>query len=173
MKPKDIILKSYLISLIFLLDNGGYAQSRQIDIRPKIQNIVIKLQNESTLHLGSPVGFSGIAETNNKYYKLYKKLEANSTDKELIFLTKNQHKTIVLYSFLILQTRNYPQLKDIFLTHVNDTADVWIAGGCTGTIDKVNSFMLRQLNPGLVDKEGPYLTKSDYDHYLTLTSKND
>src|SRR5260370_1027980 len=74
------------------------AQTKQYDVRPDVQNIVSALKKESTLHLGAPVGFAGIPETKNKYYKLYQKLSTEATDEELVSLTSDNSKTIVLYS---------------------------------------------------------------------------
>jgi hypothetical protein len=136
------------------------------EIRPSIQRITSKLIKETTLHLGAPVGIGGIPETNNKYYRLYQKLGEKATDKELVSLTDDKSKTVVLYSFLILYSRNYPGLKEIFQKNIKDTSEVWIAGGCTGFSDKVNTFMLRQLNPAYMDSRQPYLTQSEYDKYM-------
>jgi hypothetical protein len=72
----------------------------------------------------------------------------------------------VLYSFLALNSRNYKGLKEVFLKNSKDTSDIWIAGGCTGVVDKVNTFMLRQLNPANMDSRQPYLTQEEYDNYL-------
>lgn len=141
-------------------------QGAQNDFRPGIQRIVSKLRKETTLHLGAPVGFAGIPETNNKYYKLYQKLNSKATDTELLSLTNDNSKTIVLYSFMILYSRNYSDLKEVFLKNIKDTSDVWIAGGCTGSIARVNTFMLRQLNPAYMDSRQPYLTQEEYDKYM-------
>jgi hypothetical protein len=142
------------------------AQPTPTNIRPGIQNIVSELKKEKTLHLGSAVGYAGIRETNNKYYKLYQKFKAKATDEELLSLTSDNSKTIVLYSFLVLYSRNYNGLKEVFLKNIKDTSYIWIAGGCTGVLDKVNTFMLRQLNPAYMDSRQPYLTQEEYDNYL-------
>ncbi len=141
-------------------------QTTMSDIRPGIQNIVSNLRKETTLHLGAPVGVAGIPETNNKYYRLYQKLSSKATDKELVILTNDNSKTVVLYSFLILYSRNYSDLKEVFLKNIKDTSEIWIAGGCTGSLDKVNAFMLRQLNPAYVDSRQSYLTQIEYDKYM-------
>lgn len=154
------------IALLFIVCLQSVGQSTQVDIRPNIQRLVTKLSKEQTLHLGAPVGFAGIPETNNKYYKLYQKLSSKATDKELVALTNDNSKTVVLYSFLILYSRNYADLKEVFLKNIKDTSDVWIAGGCTGSIARVNTFMLRQLNPAFMDSRQPYLTQEEYDRYI-------
>jgi hypothetical protein len=154
------------VLLLFVLCLAVVGQTEQNDIRPSIQRIVSKLSKETTLHLGAPVGFSGIPETNNKYYKLYQKLSSKATDKELVSLTNENSKTVVLYSFLILYSRNYSDLKQVFLKNIKDTADVWIAGGCTGSVTRVNTFMLKQLNPAYMDSRQPYLTQEEYDKYI-------
>src|SRR6266542_934828 len=48
------------------------AQTRQTP-RPEINRLVDKLKKEDEVHFGYPVGYAGIPETNNKYYKLYLK----------------------------------------------------------------------------------------------------
>ena len=159
-----LVFSFFTLSFLFCLQSVG--QSTQVDIRPNIQRLVTKLSKEQTLHLGAPVGFAGIAETNNKYYKLYQKLSSKATDKELVALTNDNTKTVVLYSFLILYSRNYTDLKQVFLKNIKDTSDVWVAGGCTGSIARVNTFMLRQLNPAYMDSRQPYLTQDEYDRYI-------
>lgn len=149
------------LSFAFCLQVIG--QTSQSDIRPGIQRIVSKMRKETTLHLGAPVGSAGIPETNNKYYKLYQKLNSKATDKELVILTNDNSKTIVLYSFLILYSRNYSDLKEVFLKNSKDTSEVWIAAGCTGSIARVNTFMLQHLNPAYMDSRQPYLTQKEYE----------
>lgn len=162
------MLKQFFVTvtLSFVFGLTLVGQAIQVEIRPGIQRIVSKLRKETTLHLGSPVGFAGIPETNNKYYKLYQKLSTKATDKELVSLTNDKAKTVVLYSFLILYSRNYGELKEVFLKNSNDTSDVWIAGGCTGSATRVNRFMLLQLNPAYIDSRQPYLTQEEYDKYI-------
>jgi hypothetical protein len=154
------------VALLFVFCFQVDGQTTKDDIRPGIQKIVSKLRKETTLHLGAPVGFAGIPETNNKYYKLYQILSSKATDKELVSLTTDNSKTVVLYSFLILYSRNYSELKEVFLKNSKDTSDVWIAGGCTGSIARVNTFMLRQLNAAYMDSRQPYLTQEEYDKYI-------
>jgi hypothetical protein len=159
---KPVIISTLLLMFCFTVS----AQPTLTKIRPRIQNIVSELEKEKTLHLGAPVGLGGIPETNNKYYKLYKKLKAKATDEELLSLTSDNSKTIVLYSFLVLYSRNHNGLKEVFLKNSKDTSDIWIAAGCTGVVDKVNTFMLRQLNPANMDSRQPYLTQEEYNNYL-------
>ena len=156
------ILVTVTLSFIFCLAVVG--QTTVNGMRPKIQKITAKLRRESVLHLGSPVGFAGIPETNNKYYKLYQKLNSQAKDNELVTLINDESKTIVLYSFLILYSRHYNGLKEIFLQKIKDTSEVWVAGGCTGSITRVNLFMLRQLNPAYIQQ--PYLSQKEYDKYM-------
>jgi hypothetical protein len=144
----------------------------QVTIRTNILNIATKLQKDDYVHFGYPVGFAGIPETNNKYYKLYKKLEAKATTQELVELTKNKSALIVVYAFDILQQRNYDGLKNIFLQHVNDTAWFWTASGCTGALDRVNWFMLGRLKP-IDGIAGNSLTKLEYDLYCNRFTKED
>lgn len=158
------LIAVFAFAFIFCFQSVG--QSPSVDTRPSIQRIVTKLSKEKTLHLGAPVGFAGIPEKNNKYYKLYQKLSSKATDKELVTLTNDNSKTVVLYSFLILYSRNYSDLKQVFLKNIKDTSDVWIAGGCTGSIARVNTFMLRQLNPAYMDSRQPYLSQEEYDKYI-------
>jgi hypothetical protein len=148
-----------------------YAQPSQTSLRPKVQTIVSRLKKENVLHLGAPVGFAGKPETNNRYYKLYKRLNAKATNEELETLTNDSSKVIVLYAFDILSSRGYSGLKDIFVKHVSDTTDVWMAGGCTGSVGKVNSHMLGYLNPKYYPNDKALLTKTEYDNYLALIDK--
>src|SRR4051812_33961575 len=98
------------------------SQPSPTSLRPMILTTVSRLTKENILHLGMPVGYAGIPETNNKYYKLYKRLKAKATDEELVILTSERSKVIVLYAFDILSSRGYSGLKDIFLNHLSDTS---------------------------------------------------
>ena len=136
----------------------------QVDIRPNILNIVDKLQKDNQVHFGYPVGFAGEPETNNKYYKLYKRLKSKATTDELIQLTRSKSALTKVYAFDILQSRDYGNLKSIFLDNLNDTTWYWTASGCTGFVNRVNWFMLRRLKP--IDSL-PFtsLTKEEFDLY--------
>jgi hypothetical protein len=155
--------------IVFLLINlTGDAQS---SIRTNILNITNKLQNDNQVHFGYPVGFAGKPETDNKYYKLYKRLKAKATEQELVELTKAKSAIVVVYAFDILQERSYEGMKNIFLDHANDTTWFWTAGGCTGIVDRVNWFMLRRLKP--IDGVATSLTKAEYDLYCGRFKKED
>ena len=162
---KSIWLTVAYVALSWLTVDG---QQSQTTLRPKIESIVSRLKTENGLHLGAPVGYAGKPETDNKYYKLYKRLSTKAKDEELVHLTNDNSKVIVLYAFDILSSRGYPGLKDVFLDHLNDTANVWIAGGCTGVIAKVNSYMLSYLDPQFYPPGKSFLTKSEYEDYLNL-----
>lgn len=157
------------IVLLFTLSLTVFAQ---VDIRPKILNIVGKLQKDNQVHLGYPVGFAGRPETNNKYYKLYKRLKSKATTEELIELTKSKSALTKVYGFDILQSRNYGNLKSIFFDNLNDTAWYWTAGGCTGFADRVNWFMLRRLKPS-DNAPTNSLTKEEFDLYCSRFKKAD
>jgi hypothetical protein len=149
------------------------AKTNQIDIRPKIVRIVGKLKKDNYVHFGYAVGYRAVRETKNKYYKLYSKLKAKATNDELVALTSDSSKNIVVYSFSILHSRDYENLKSIFINHIGDTTFYWTAGGCTGFIERVNWFMLLQLKPS--DKGGSknYLTKQEYEEYCAKFKKED
>ena len=159
-----------LLSFIFVLTLS--AQEAKSVLRPKIERLTNKLRKEDKVHFGYPVGFAGEPETKNKYYKLYLKLKDKATDEELVLLTKDTSECIIVYSFDILWWRQYSNLKDIFFQHQNDTTFFWTAGGCTGSLDRVNWFMLRRLNPNY-DGGKKYLTKEDFDLYCDKFKKAD
>lgn len=144
----------------------------QVDIRPNILNIVDKLQKDNQVHFGYAVGFAGKPETNNKYYKLYKRLKSTATTEELVELTRNESALIKVYAFDILQSRNYNNLKSVFINNLSDTTWYWTAGGCTGLVDRVNWFMLRRLKP-MDSLPGNGLTKEEFDSYCNRFKKAD
>ena len=141
------------------------------NIRRQIQSFVDKLQKDNQVHFGYPVGYSGKRETKNKYYKLFKRLESKATIEELVELTNYKSPVIVVYAFEILKSRNYQGLKNIFLSHPNDTAWYWTAGGCTGVLNRVNWFMLRRLRP-IADQKNS-LTNAEYDLFCGRFKKED
>jgi len=159
---------------LFLLSCFAVTLSAQTgQVRPRITNIANKLRKENKVHFGYPVGFAGSPETNNKYYKLYLKLKDKATDDELVQLTNDSSKCIVIYSFDILWRRQYSSLKTIFLEHQNDTTFFWTAAGCTGMIDRINCFMLQRLNPNHNDGGKNHLTKEEFDLYYDKFKKAD
>ena len=163
----------FICTFLLLFSLTTAANDPQTNIRPKILRIADKLQKDNQVHFGYPVGFAGKPERKNKYYKLYKKLEAKATNEELIELTKSKSEIIVVYAFDILQSRNYDEIKTIFLDHVNDTTWFWTAGGCTGFIDRINWFMLRRLKPSNDETIKSYLTKDEFDLYCSRFKKED
>ena len=147
-------------------------QTGEIKLRPGISSIVHRLEKEEQVHFGYAVGFSGIPETNNKYYKLYLKLKRKATNGELVLLTKDKFTPVVIYSFAILHARKFENLKSIFLEHLNDTTFYWTASGCTGFIERVNAFMLRRMKPGINGNDN-YLSREEYDAYCALLKEQD
>jgi hypothetical protein len=149
------------------------ANDSQNIIRPKIKSIADKLQKDNMVHFGYAVGFSAKPETNNKYFKLYKRLKSKATNQELVELTNSKSEVMVIYAFNILHSRNYEGLKDIFLNYVSDTTWFWTAGGCTGFVDRINWFMLRRLKPTEDNTSKNFLTKDEFDLYCNRFKKDD
>lgn len=170
---RDMIYYKSITVLLFVLlifSKQGFSQTNKVVVRQSILKTVEKLRKEDMVHLGNSVGVAGIPETNNKYYKLYLKLKAKATNDELAFLSNDSSKCIVIYSFSALRSRNYAKLKDVFLSHVNDTTLFWTAGGCTGFTDRVNWFMLRQLKPL---NPNDYLSQNEYEAFCNDFKKKD
>ncbi len=167
----QIILSTIFIFSFF--NTTLNAQTSQTDIRPNINRLVAKLKKEDEVHFGYPVGYGGKPETKNKYYKLYLKLKSKATNEELTLLTRDTFKPIVIYSFSILHSRKYEDIKDVFIEHLNDTTFYWTASGCTGFVERVNWFMLRRLNPTIQDDSKAYLTKEEYAAYCAMFGKQD
>jgi hypothetical protein len=92
---KFIIILS--ISSIFAASVN--AQISGTELRPKITRLANKLKEDDEVHFGYPVGFAGKPETNNKYYKKYLKLKSKATNDELVLLTKDDSKPIVICFF--------------------------------------------------------------------------
>ena len=161
-------LAATVAALVLLFSLSASAQTV---IRSNILKITERLQQDDQVHFGYPVGFSGKPEINNKYYKLYKRLKAKATTEELVALNKHRSPIIVVYAFDILQSRNYEGLKTIFLDHVSDTTWYWTASGCTGSLNRVNWFMLRRLKPTNDEKRS--MTRSEYDLYCSKFEEED
>lgn len=166
-------LQTLLFGFLLFVSATVTAKDSQSNIRRKIQRIADRLQKDNMAHFGYAVGYAAKPETNNKYFKLYKRLKSKATNQELIALTNSKSEIIVVYAFNILHSRNYEGLKDIFLNHVSDTTWFWTAGGCTGFVDRINWFMLRRLKP-TGDKTAKILfTKNEYDLYCSRFKKED
>lgn len=152
-----------LVSLLSVLNS--YSQQHGENVSKKVADIVEDLSKGEIMQIGSPEGFAAVPNVKNKYYKLYQKLSKSATDSELVTLVGHEKKTIVLYAYLILVSRRYGGIEELFLRNLRDTSEVWFAGGCTGLIWKVNQFMLFQLNPAFEDSSRPFLTQKEYEQY--------
>lgn len=168
-------MRLVILTIIFILSQNisTNAQSSEIKIRPRIKNIVERLKKEDLVYFGYRVGYGAVPETNNRYYKLYLKLKKKATNEELAVLTKDTMKIIDIYAYSILHSRNYENLKEIFLEHRNDSAYFWTAGSCTGFIDRVNWYMLRKLNPSNQNNNRIYLTQEEFEKYCIEFKKED
>ena len=168
------LFKQILVCLMLLMFSlKDYAQSATTKITSNIQMIVNKLEKESLVHLGYPVGYSAKPEKNNKYFRLYKKLLRKASDDELLQLTNQETPNIVVYAYKALYDRNFSGLKDVFLNHVNDTTWFWTAGGCTGVLERINRFMLRHLKPDVNNVYRYVMTKQEYDIYYDQLKKKE
>lgn len=97
---------------------------------------------------------------------MFRKLKKRAGNAELDSLANGAKACIIVYAFTILRERNYPQLKDFFLKHVNDSTEYWTASGCTGVLNHVNLFMLSRMKPGPGGERTNYLTVEEYSEYL-------
>jgi hypothetical protein len=161
------------IAIFFILTFQADIFAQPNILRPVIAGIADSLRQEQLIHFGYPVGIGGWRETDNRYYQLYLKLNEEATDAELVQLSGDSTKSLVIYSFDILSRRQYPGLKWIYLQHRNDTTDFWIAEGCMGIEDKVNWFMLRCLNPAIKNRKVKYMTKEEFDLHLKRFKQSD
>jgi len=156
-------MRRFFILIILSLIGLDSMAAPPVRIRPHIAHIAKKLNNASLVHFGYAVGYAGRLESNNKYYKLYLKLTRIARTKELVALAEQHGQKIVVYAFSILHKRQFPELKDIFLQHRNDSTWYWTAGGCTGVLNRINWFMLQRMRP--IEKEGTknFLSKEEYE----------
>lgn len=168
-------MKASIIIILLLLFSGlkSFGQENDDNMPDKVADIVEELSKGEKIQIGSPEGYAAIPNVKNMYYKLYRKLSEQASDSELVELVQYEKKTIVLYAYIILRSRRYAGIKDLFLKNITDTSEVWFAGGCTGAIWKVNQFMLSQLNPALEDSDRPFLTKKEYRHYCRQIGSKD
>lgn len=142
----------------------GQSLAQDSAVRTSVKKTVDALRVENQLHIGSPVGVAGIPETKNTYYKLFLKLKRNATNAELLQLIQDSSSVIKLYSYMALVERGDINVKNIFLSHIYNTTEVWAAGGCTGVVWKLNQFMLFYIRPD-VPGSVSYLSKTEFDTY--------
>lgn len=164
MNAKHVTILSITISCIFL---RAEAIGQDTVISSSITEIIDELRSENQLHLGNPVGYAAIPETNNKYFKLFTCLKSIATTSELLQLAKDSSNMIKLYSYLILVERSDSSVKHIFLQNIHNHSTVWVASGCTGILLQVNHFMLSRIQPGLPESM-KLLTAKEYKHYRKL-----
>jgi hypothetical protein len=171
MKTHVLVKIDRVVSILLILLLLSLATYSQKKIRPRILRICKDLQADTgLLHLGGRVGYA-LKPEKNKYVRNYKKLIRIASNEELISLTNHTDKTIVLYAYSVLRKREYPNLKDIFLNNIADTSTIWVTGGSTGVIWRVNEYMLSSLDPNY-SKGTLYLSKEEFNSYQKQISCN-
>jgi len=116
---------------------------KKVLVSDSLMPIVDSLVKFGVVH-DAAIGYSGIE---SEVYKHFKKLQAKSTDIELITLTDHDSVAVRVYAFWALAKRKNTEVKNILTRHINDTTEFWFVSGCTPDIEKVNKFYLDLLNP--------------------------
>lgn len=111
-------------------------------ITPKYLTPEIKKIVQNGKLMGSAVGYAG---TKPKQYEHYEKLLSKASDKDLETLTKHNSPVVRCYAFWGLRKRKVPNLFEIGLNHLNDTAVVSTLSGCIGGFDLVGDVILSEL----------------------------
>lgn len=71
---------------------------------------------------------------------------------------------IKLYSYMALVERRDSNVKNIFISHINNTTEVWVASECTGAVWQLNQFMLFCIRSDVAGSMS-YLSKTEFDSY--------
>ena len=103
----------------------------------------------------------GNSATNN-----FKKLLEVTSNEDLVYLTNYKKPIIRNYAFDGLEERNYPEIRNIFIQHINDTIEqVNINAGCTTYPENVRTHMLLGLHPVSSKSKFKY-SKKEFDAYF-------
>jgi len=127
-----------LTSLLFLLPQIGFSQ----DLRPEVSELVQKISNSGSL------GFD-----QDHQYQRFTHLNAIAGTEELVLLTNHESPAVRGYAFWSLAKRNYPELKSIFIAHLDDKAKVLQKNGCMVGDESVISFMKQVVTPYMYDPD--------------------
>ncbi len=84
-------------------------------------------------------------------YSRFLQLNEIATMEDLVTLTDDDSPAVRGYAFWALAKRNYPDLKTIFLAHLDDRTTVLQRNGCMVGKESVISFMKQVVTPYMYD----------------------
>jgi len=123
------------IILIVLLPLISYAQTGEL--------AVITAQ----IALDGSLGFD-----ENHQYNRFLKLQELASNDELVKLTDHLSPAVRGYAFWALAKNHYPDLKSIFIKHLDDQVAVIQRNGCMVGNESVISFMKQVVTPYMYDR---------------------
>lgn len=88
----------------------------------------------------------------NHQYNRFLKLHQLASDDELVELTNHDSPAVRGYAFWALAKNHYPDLKNIFVDHLEDTDAVVQRNGCMVVKESVISFMKQVATPYMYDR---------------------
>jgi hypothetical protein len=137
-------MKKFALLLPFILVQFFcYAHSDSIKVRKNILKVARQISRCKTVDRG-PVGFSAqVTRQFNRYIYLIN----HATEEELISLTDYKAAIVRAYSFEILVSRSYRDIRKILYNHVSDIAIIKIRGGCITSTEHINLYFLKLLTP--------------------------
>lgn len=109
-------------------------------------------------------------------FEKYNSLLKLTTNEDLISLTNHKKPTVRCYAFEALCERNYPEIREIFYNHENDTTEsVIVGGGCIRDNISVRAYMFMALHP--VSSKSKYkFSRTEFDplfeKYFTRPAAN-
>ncbi|WP_284652579.1 hypothetical protein [Flavobacterium terrisoli] len=149
--------KHSLIFLLFvqMLFSFCSRQTEKDKLDKKVQIAVDSLSKEKLVLLDET--------SENRKFKALQNIASND---DLVFLTEHDNALLRCYAFRGLAERNYSEIRELFHTHLKDTATVTVhlSGTCTRVKMPVHGFMLDQLHPSAKCKYK--LSRSEYDKYF-------
>jgi len=122
--------------LYLSLPTSGSSQSLSRDV----SNLVDQIAK------GRSLGFDHDAQ-----YDRYIRLNESASEDELVMLTDHNSPAVRGYAFWALAKRNYPDLRSIFMAHLDDKAPVFQKNGCMVGNESVISFMKQVVTPYMYD----------------------
>ncbi len=85
------------------------------------------------------VGSNGMT---TEQYSRFVTLKVNTSDSELVLLTKHQNPIIKAYAFWALTDKEFSGIKQIIIDHLNDIQTFQFRSGCIGERRRINKWFL-------------------------------
>lgn len=116
--------------------------------------LLVQGQSDQVTDIVSAIAKSGsLGFDKDQQHARFIKLEKSADTDQLVLLTDHDSPAVRGYAFWALARRSYPDLRSIFIAHLDDKAKVFQKNGCMVGDESVISFMKQVVTPYMYDPD--------------------